>query len=175
MRMGWPYARGGQAKARVEKEVKREFGEIGKVRRTTQQLSTELSTSYVDVISFHFMFFRSNALRRGLLGRRWLRLTVIAVGPTASLGLRQQPALISARPSEPVIVLPLSVVGRVCEYVLTAKRFIYLLFLFIPVLISSPMLLVGKSNRANRWGAIWWYGLLVSRMESAGPTFIKVP
>ena len=124
------------------------------------------------------MFFRSNALRRGLLGRRWL--TVIAVGPTASLSLshhqrQQPPALISARPSEPVIVLPLTVVGRVCEYVLTARRFIYLLFLFIPVLISSPMLLVGKYPRANRWGAIWWYGLLVSRMESAGPTFIKVP
>jgi hypothetical protein len=125
------------------------------------------------------MFFRSNALRRGLLGRRWL--TVIAVGPTASLGLshhqRQhasQPALISARPSVPVIMPPLTVVGRVWEYVLTAKRFIYLLFLFIPVLISSPMLLVGKSYRADRWGAIWWYGLLVSRMESAGPTFIKV-
>ncbi len=123
------------------------------------------------------MFFRSNALRRRLLGRRWL----IAVGPTASLGLNHhrrqhasQPALISARASEPDIMPPLTVVGRVWEYVLTAKRFIYLFFLFIPVLISSPVLLVGKSPRANRWGAIWWYGLLVSRMESAGPTFIKV-
>jgi aarF domain-containing kinase len=39
------------------------------------------------------------------------------------------------------------------------------------------MLLVGRPERllkGDRWGAVWWYGLLVSRMEAAGPTFIKV-
>jgi hypothetical protein len=39
------------------------------------------------------------------------------------------------------------------------------------------MLLVGKPQKSlggDRWGAVWWYGLLVSRMQAAGPTFIKV-
>ncbi|KAJ3516360.1 hypothetical protein NLJ89_g1175 [Agrocybe chaxingu] len=39
------------------------------------------------------------------------------------------------------------------------------------------MLLVGKADKAlagDRWGAVWWYGLLVSRMQAAGPTFIKL-
>ena len=38
------------------------------------------------------------------------------------------------------------------------------------------MLLVGKPRKryhGDGWGAIWWYDLLVSRMEAAGPTFIK--
>ncbi|PPQ63785.1 hypothetical protein CVT24_004327 [Panaeolus cyanescens] len=39
------------------------------------------------------------------------------------------------------------------------------------------MILVGKPSkrlRGDTWGAVWWYGLLVSRMEAAGPTFIKL-
>jgi len=66
---------------------------------------------------------------------------------------------------------------HIWEPILTAKRFIYLLFLFAPVIVTSPMLLIGKpqkSLRGDKWGAVWWYGLLVSRMEAAGPTFIKV-
>ncbi|KDR85445.1 hypothetical protein GALMADRAFT_218543 [Galerina marginata CBS 339.88] len=66
---------------------------------------------------------------------------------------------------------------HVVEPVLTAKRFVYLLFLFAPVILASPMLLVGKADKTlkgDRWGAVWWYGLLVSRMEAAGPTFIKL-
>ena len=49
--------------------------------------------------------------------------------------------------------------------------------LFVPVIVMIPMLLVGASEaklQGDRWGAVWWYGLLVSRMEAAGPTFIKV-
>lgn len=63
------------------------------------------------------------------------------------------------------------------EPLLTAKRFIYLFALFLPVIVSSPMLLVGKptkKDKGDRWGAIWWYDFLVHQMESAGPTFIKV-
>ncbi|EDR15791.1 uncharacterized protein LACBIDRAFT_187260 [Laccaria bicolor S238N-H82] len=63
------------------------------------------------------------------------------------------------------------------EPLLTAKRFIYLFALFLPVIVSSPMLLVGKPKKkykGDRWGAIWWYGFLVHQMESAGPTFIKL-
>lgn len=66
---------------------------------------------------------------------------------------------------------------RIWEPVLTARRFLYLLFLFAPVILTSPMLLIGKPDKAlngDRWGAVWWYGLLVSRMEAAGPTFVKV-
>ncbi|EIW87051.1 ABC1-domain-containing protein [Coniophora puteana RWD-64-598 SS2] len=66
---------------------------------------------------------------------------------------------------------------HVWEPILTARRFIYLFYLFVPVIISTPMLLVGKAERrlsGDRWGAVWWYNLLVSRMEAAGPTFIKL-
>ncbi|KAF8167662.1 hypothetical protein B0H34DRAFT_644992 [Crassisporium funariophilum] len=66
---------------------------------------------------------------------------------------------------------------NIWEPILTAKRFIYLFFLFVPVILSSPMLLVGVSEKrlkGDRWGAVWWYAFLVKRMEAAGPTFIKL-
>lgn len=85
----------------------------------------------------------------------------------------------------------------------TAKRFVVLLFLFLPVILTMPMVLVGskgvtssrkrRGNHASggssaghkgdsyvdvdnqdRWGAIWWFNLLVKQMERAGPTFIKL-
>jgi aarF domain-containing kinase len=52
-----------------------------------------------------------------------------------------------------------------------------LFFLFIPVIISSPMLLVGSPEerlQGDKWGAVWWYDYLVVQMDRAGPTFIKV-
>lgn len=67
--------------------------------------------------------------------------------------------------------------NNIWEPLLTTKRFIYLFVLFFPVLLSTPMLLVGRPDKrlkGDRWGAIWWYDLLVRRMEAAGPTFIKV-
>ncbi|KAJ1301733.1 hypothetical protein OPQ81_008966 [Rhizoctonia solani] len=39
------------------------------------------------------------------------------------------------------------------------------------------MIIVGpKEDRygGDRWGAVWWYGLLVKAMQRAGPTFIKL-
>ncbi|KAJ3573045.1 hypothetical protein NP233_g2673 [Leucocoprinus birnbaumii] len=66
---------------------------------------------------------------------------------------------------------------HIWEPILTAKRFIYLFILFAPVIITSPMLLIGKIEKklkGDRWGAVWWYGLLVRQMEAAGPTFIKL-
>ncbi|KAJ7492434.1 hypothetical protein FB451DRAFT_1336356 [Mycena latifolia] len=66
---------------------------------------------------------------------------------------------------------------RIWEPLLTARRFAYLFVLFIPVIVCSPMLLVGKPEkryRGDRWGAIWWYNFLVSKMETAGPAFIKL-
>jgi aarF domain-containing kinase len=59
----------------------------------------------------------------------------------------------------------------------TVGRFLYLFYLFAPVIITVPMLIVGRSNdelQGDGWGAVWWYDLLVLRMERAGPTFIKV-
>ena len=83
-----------------------------------------------------------------------------------------QPTVYS--PAEPDRSIPSRILsllnGMVWEPILTTGRFVYLLFLFMPVILSSPMLLVG----GERWGAIRWYELLVSRMEAAGPTFIKV-
>lgn len=67
--------------------------------------------------------------------------------------------------------------NSIWEPILTAKRFVHLLLLFMPVIISSPMLLVGRPEKrfkGDRWGAVWWYGLLVQQMSAAGPTFIKV-
>ncbi|KAH7930387.1 ABC1-domain-containing protein [Leucogyrophana mollusca] len=66
---------------------------------------------------------------------------------------------------------------HIWEPILTARRFIHLFYLFVPVIVSMPMLIVGKPEkkyRGDRWGAVWWYGLLVRRMQTAGPTFIKL-
>ncbi|GJJ09745.1 hypothetical protein Clacol_003969 [Clathrus columnatus] len=84
---------------------------------------------------------------------------------------------------------------HVIEQVSTLGRFFYLCVLFVPVLVSSPMLLIGSRNgrkalsrrdrifkrwrarlaedEGERWGALWWYGFLVRQMQKAGPTFIK--
>lgn len=66
---------------------------------------------------------------------------------------------------------------RILEPLLTAKRFVYLCFVFIPVFLTAPMLLIGQPESklgGDRWGAVWWYGFLTRQMQRAGPTFIKV-
>ena len=66
---------------------------------------------------------------------------------------------------------------RVWEPLRTSARFIHILLLFTPVLVTAPMVLIGSRRRrrdGERWGAVWWYGLLVAQMQRAGPTFIKV-
>lgn len=68
--------------------------------------------------------------------------------------------------------------NAILEPLVTAGRFAYLFCLFFPVILASPMLLVGPPARelhGDRWGAVWWYDLFVMQMERAGPTFIKVP
>lgn len=75
----------------------------------------------------------------------------------------------------------------ILEPISTFFRFLHLALLFGPVILTSPMLLVGSSGMSHgspgtgrnaeeteRWGAIWWHGFLVAQMERAGPTFIKV-
>ena len=91
--------------------------------------------------------------------------------------------------------------SRVMEPLLTARRFLYLCFLFVPVLVTAPMLLIGapgsggprqrrsgngkdkmtkrrrlklSEGEGERWGALWWYDFMVRQMQKAGPTFIKV-
>ena len=72
----------------------------------------------------------------------------------------------------------------IIEPVFTFFRFLHLVILFGPVIITAPMLFIGKPERKRRgkpiaedeenWGAIWWYGFLVKQMERAGPSFIKL-
>ena len=117
-----------------------------------------------------------------------LALCYVPRSSHAPLAVLASPTLIPAAPPRTVILSPseahLSLTATlrnvlqntIVEPILTAKRFVYLLFLFAPVFLASPMLLVGTPDKAlkgDRWGAVWWYGLLVSRMEAAGPTFIK--
>ncbi|KAI0756836.1 ABC1-domain-containing protein [Daedaleopsis nitida] len=66
---------------------------------------------------------------------------------------------------------------RVIEPILTAKRFVYLCCIFVPVLLSAPMLVIGQPEPGlggDRWGAVWWYGFLTSQMQRAGPTYTKL-
>ena len=68
-------------------------------------------------------------------------------------------------------------IEHIWEPILTARRFVYLFFLLFPVILSSPMLLVGSPEerlQGDRWGAVWWYDHLVAQMDRAGPTFTKV-
>lgn len=110
---------------------------------------------------------------------KYVSLVVPAAGLCWQSKKQNKPSRVLSPQHPPIIIFSpsehsLSLIDHVWEYILTAKRFIYLFLLFIPVLVSSPVLLIGKPKNSLRWGAVWWYGLLVSRMETAGPTFIKV-
>ena len=69
----------------------------------------------------------------------------------------------------------------------TSRRFLYLAFLFLPVIFTAPILALewmdsaGKASinrhyrrKGERATTRWWYRFLVKQMERAGPTFIKV-
>jgi aarF domain-containing kinase len=94
--------------------------------------------------------------------------------PTPSESLILSPSELHLSLSERIYTLFLD---HIWEPILTARRFIHLFFLFAPVIISSPMLLVGSPEerlQGDRWGAVWWYDHFVAQMDRAGPTFIKV-
>ncbi|KZT02456.1 ABC1-domain-containing protein [Laetiporus sulphureus 93-53] len=153
---------------------------------------------------FSHQFFTRTAAPSPLFRRKLLWLLPLA-GGFALLAFPKQrsvfPAIFSSptlipcpaiqpAPIEPMILSPaepddthiLSKIvvflrDRIWEPILTARRFIFLVYLFLPVLLSSPMLLVGKPEKrlqGDRWGAVWWYGYLTSQMQRAGPTFIKL-
>jgi aarF domain-containing kinase len=63
------------------------------------------------------------------------------------------------------------------EPIATGLRFIQLVAIFVPVFATIPVIFIGSRDpkRDNdRSGTLWWYSFLVSSMERAGPTFIKV-
>lgn len=94
--------------------------------------------------------------------------------PTSDETLILSPSEHYLSPSERICAL---FVDHIWEPILTARRFVHLFFLFIPVILSSPMLLVGSPEEklhGEKWGAVWWYGYLVAQLDRAGPTFIKV-
>ena len=93
---------------------------------------------------------------------------------------RPQPIIYSPYEADQSLLRRFGVFLRnaILEPIVTAGRFAYLFCLFFPVILASPMLLIGSPApelQGDRWGAVWWYDLLVLRMERAGPTFTKVP
>ncbi|SAM02604.1 hypothetical protein [Absidia glauca] len=63
----------------------------------------------------------------------------------------------------------------ILEPLLTIRRFLHIVFLFAPVILTSPALVLGSEVTVeDTTGSIWWYDLLATRMEKAGPSFIKL-
>lgn len=65
----------------------------------------------------------------------------------------------------------------IIEPLATTFRFLHLVIIFVPVIVTMPMLWLGRrqKNRNNeRSGTLWWFSFLVHSMERAGPAFIKV-
>src|SRR5271155_135172 len=63
------------------------------------------------------------------------------------------------------------------EPMATSLRFLHLVIIFVPVIVTIPAIWFGsrRKDRDNeRAGTLWWYGFLVTSMERAGPAFIKV-
>ncbi|KAJ7293143.1 hypothetical protein C8J57DRAFT_17151 [Mycena rebaudengoi] len=144
-------------------------------------------------------FFTRTPVQRFSWRRTAFWLVPIAGGLALYLRPQQKPLIPSiiasptiipqrTRQNQPQIIaspVELTIGARICAFIhdriweplLTARRFIYLFTIFMPVIICSPMLLIGKPEKryhGDRWGAVWWYDFLVSRMETAGPAFIKL-
>lgn len=65
----------------------------------------------------------------------------------------------------------------ILEPIATGLRFLHLLIIFVPVVVTIPAIWIGsrQPDRDNeRSGTLWWYGYLVLAMERAGAAFIKV-
>ena len=63
------------------------------------------------------------------------------------------------------------------EPIWTGVRFLQLVVIFVPVIVSVPAMWFGsrQPDRDNeRSGTLWWYNFLVNAMEWAGPAFIKL-
>jgi aarF domain-containing kinase len=65
----------------------------------------------------------------------------------------------------------------IIEPIATGLRFLHLVFIFVPVIVTIPAIWLGErqgDKDDERTGTLWWYGFLVSSMERAGAAFIKV-
>lgn len=65
----------------------------------------------------------------------------------------------------------------IIEPICTGFRFLQLVVIFVPVIVTVPALWMGRRHpdRDNeRSGSLWWYSFLVKSMELAGPAFIKL-
>jgi aarF domain-containing kinase len=65
----------------------------------------------------------------------------------------------------------------IIEPIATGLRFLHLVFIFVPVIVTIPAMWIGARQADKddeRSGTIWWYGFLVGSMERAGAAFIKV-
>lgn len=63
------------------------------------------------------------------------------------------------------------------EPLCTGLRFLHLVVIFVPVIVTVPAMWLGtrdKERDSERTGTLWWYRFLVQAMERAGPAFIKV-
>ncbi|KAK1251732.1 hypothetical protein MKX07_007211 [Trichoderma sp. CBMAI-0711] len=63
------------------------------------------------------------------------------------------------------------------EPICTGTRFLHLVVIFVPVILSVPAIWFGRRHPDKddeRSGTLWWYGFLVKSMELAGPAFIKL-
>ncbi|KAK3294953.1 ABC1 family-domain-containing protein [Chaetomium fimeti] len=63
------------------------------------------------------------------------------------------------------------------EPICTGFRFLQLVAIFVPVILTVPAMWAGRRlpERDNeRTGTLWWYNFLVQAMEWAGPAFIKL-
>ncbi|KAH9997817.1 ABC1 family protein [Xylariaceae sp. FL0662B] len=72
-----------------------------------------------------------------------------------------------------VILLDLYLWEPLC----TGIRFVQLVFIFVPVILSVPAIWIGPRQPTRdheRSGTLWWYKFLVMSMEAAGPAFIKL-
>ncbi|KZF22794.1 ABC1-domain-containing protein [Xylona heveae TC161] len=65
----------------------------------------------------------------------------------------------------------------IIEPIATGLRFVHLVFIFVPVILTVPVIWFGRRNKDRddeRSGTLWWYAFLVSSMERAGAAFIKL-
>ncbi|KAI0669732.1 ABC1-domain-containing protein [Trametes maxima] len=165
-------------------------------------LACRRTPNWVKISRFHTQPGSRPNLNGSLLSRKLLWVVPVAGGITLYVSSRPRethnvfasptliPCPVTAPESvEPMIMSPSesdrSLLGRIMAFlrdrliepILTAKRFVYLCCVFVPVLLAAPMLLIGQPEDklgGDRWGAVWWYGLLTSQMQRAGPTFIKL-
>ncbi|KAJ6140477.1 hypothetical protein N7470_010273 [Penicillium chermesinum] len=65
----------------------------------------------------------------------------------------------------------------VYDPIATGFRFLHLVVIFAPVIVTVPAIWIGSSVGTvdgTRSGTLWWYRFLVKAMERAGPAFIKL-